>query len=729
MDLAQSILKELVTLQKKNEELARIITKLEYESDVIIQQFENKVEELQRNLKHEQDDKSRSARRYEEEIRNLQASNDALIHEIADVRETFIAQINQLEQTTQDLTGKLELREQEYSYLWAEKEQLSTTYLQDIGALQESFAELQTSTKQEMEYLSSQNQVISSTLEKNRIEYIEILEKKDVEIHQLHATLNSTHRLLQDSQVREKQLKEQSAGTIDQLTRLIQTERQIRSRELKERDERISSLEESQVLADKRITRYEIRLHEEREQFEKELSRLNGILSESLLTQTSLNNTISELTSTIDAKTRESASILQKKDELHAFETVDLQKNIEELTKQILSLKATHLEEIQSLNLERESLINQVHELDLSLKSELSALRQEIQDSSQKISFIESENAQLTHQISEEQKEKTLLITALESKTDSNEKEQQALLDEIDLISRRVEEERQSHNQELSALQANFNDVLIERDQLESEKQERETYYREEITRLHHELSDIQSSIRGREERLVKEITGKDSQLASLSVNNELLRGEVERIRNQLGKLHETIRAEKDESVNALYREITSLESKLTEKNGELASLSDRIFRLDAENTRLLQAISEKNCQNVQINGKTDAPAASTDPKRREVFTLIADLEDPSRAAAAAEKLTALGSDIVNLLIPLLHTGSIQRRVWIAVVLYELNDNRATLPLMKLLETPKVHFRELIWEAKNQFQTRRRAGIGSAEPMGLQAGNNNLYRS
>ncbi|MFH0967818.1 MAG: hypothetical protein V1862_09070, partial [Methanobacteriota archaeon] len=118
---------------------------------------------------------------------------------------------------------------------------------------------------------------------------------------------------------------------------------------------------------------------------------------------------------------------------------------------------------------------------------------------------------------------------------------------------------------------------------------------------------------------------------------------------------------------------------------------------------------------------KEDVRISASDPRRRDVAAYVADLEDPTRAAEAAEKLTAMGSDVVDLLIPLLHTGSIQRRVWIAVVLYELNDNRATLPLMKLLETPKVHFRELIWEAKNQFHTHIRVG-GPVGSVGIRAG-------
>ena len=65
MDLAESILNELVTLQKKNEELLGIIRRLEHESDVIIRQFEEKIADLNKSLKKAQDSSLKSERKYE----------------------------------------------------------------------------------------------------------------------------------------------------------------------------------------------------------------------------------------------------------------------------------------------------------------------------------------------------------------------------------------------------------------------------------------------------------------------------------------------------------------------------------------------------------------------------------------------------------------------------------------------------------------------------------------
>ena len=124
MDLAQSILKELITLQSKNEELARIITKLEHESDIIIRQFETKIEELQKSLKHEQDDKSRAARRYEAEIHTLEGTRDALIHEISEVRDTFQARVKEFDEKIQVLENTLDEKQKESTTLLEEKEKV-----------------------------------------------------------------------------------------------------------------------------------------------------------------------------------------------------------------------------------------------------------------------------------------------------------------------------------------------------------------------------------------------------------------------------------------------------------------------------------------------------------------------------------------------------------------------------------------------------------------------------
>lgn len=105
-------------------------------------------------------------------------------------------------------------------------------------------------------------------------------------------------------------------------------------------------------------------------------------------------------------------------------------------------------------------------------------------------------------------------------------------------------------------------------------------------------------------------------------------------------------------------------------------------------------------------------PVVSDHPKPDpRVAGLIADLEDPSRAPEATANLIRLGEGIVDTLISLLHSGSIQRRVWVAVALYEINDNRATAPLVSFLENPSNRFRELIWEAKVRYQQYKRSAL------------------
>jgi DNA repair exonuclease SbcCD ATPase subunit len=726
MDLAQSILKELITLQNKNEELARIIGKLEHESDVIIQQFEHKIEELQKGLKHEQDDKSRAARRYEEEIRELKGSKDALIREINEIRETFQGRIASLEGEVSTLTTTIEVREKDYSDLIEEKQQITILYEQEIISLKKDLTDLEESTRQKAADVSSQIQLLTDTLVHEKKQYSGIIQQKEEDIRKATTTIASLNSHIRGIESRKQEMEEESQQTINHLHHLINTERQIRTRELRERDELVKSMEQT-ISAAEQDTRYlKTRLQEENRIFEEKITQLNSLISEALIRNTSLEEEIRILSSTHAIRADEYKELLRQKEEEFNEEHQSLQKSVDALREQCTVMEKAHDNNLRTWDDERGLLTMKIASLKGALEKESIARQETTTELTRTISTLESEKTLLSERIIETQKDQAQLFSTMKE-AEAKFEEKCRVLEELQKQKEQITASVQSYQREIIQLKENLVDAQSERDQISAAKQQREDYFYEEIARLNSELSDMQTGIKSRENVLIRDIAARDKQIAGLSLNNEALRAEVDRVRIQYGKLQETIRAEKDESVHALYRDIASLEDKLTGKDTEIASLSERLLRLDAENTRLLQNLAHTNRNDpvivhpaplVQSKKHSSVP----DPRKRDVEILAADLEDPPRAAEAAEKLIAMGSDIVELLIPLLHTGSIQRRVWIAVILYELNDNRATLPLMKLLETPKVHFRELIWEAKNQFKTHMRMSTGRIEPVSIKGG-------
>ncbi|PKL59958.1 MAG: hypothetical protein CVV33_05160, partial [Methanomicrobiales archaeon HGW-Methanomicrobiales-4] len=708
------------------EELASIITKLEHESDVIIQQFEHKIEELQKGLKHEQDDKSRAARRYDEEIRELEGAKDALIKEITEVRETFQARVTRLEGEVSTRTTNMEVREKEFSVLLDESNQRTTLLKQDIASLQKRLSDQELSTRNEVADLSLQVQELADTLAHDQQHYAVIIHQKEDEIRKSRDTILFLDARMRDLESSRRSLKEQSEHTIDHLHHLINTERQIRSRELKERDELVRDLENINTAGEQKARNMEIRQQEEKVLFEGKITQLNGKISELLIQNSRLREEVSTLTSDFRKKVEDHGELVKTKEEIYNQERKNLEKSVEILTDQLKSLELNYESELRSWNDERESFAQQISSLkDIHTREE--SVRQEMSaEFTRTISALESENVLLSTLSKEALNEQSRLQASLKESEIIFEQERHILQEEVSLQKVRNEENALIHQREIKDIKENLMDALLERDKILTAKQQREEHLYQEIAQLHTDLSDIQAGLKSREDSLIRDVVSRDKQITALSVNNEVIRAEADRVRHQLGRLQETIRAEKDDSVHALYREITALEEKIIGKEIEITSLSERLLRLDAENTRLLQNLTKTIPTDSGIKSdipsvKEDPPVSVSDPRRRDVTALAVDLENPTRAAEAAEKLTAMGSDVVDLLIPLLHTGSIQRRVWIAVVLYELNDNRATLPLMKLLETPKIHFRELIWEAKNQFHTHIRVG-GPAEPVGIRAG-------
>lgn len=732
MDLAQSILKELITLQGKNEELSRIIIKLEHESDIIIKQFETKIEELQKSLKHEQDEKSRAARRYDAEIHELEERRDALINEISEVRNIFQTRAYQFEEKIQSLTVILEEKEKEIGVLIEDKNKLITIYEEKISSLLINLEDQAVASRHEQEILSSQARALAETLKLDHNRFTDQIKRNEEDIRNAGEALRVMDQRLHEYAEREKTLEEKSRETVDHLHLLINTERQIRTRELKERDLQEKEFEEQLKSSQKAYSDLEIILNKEISDAEHEISRLQNLLSDESLRRQRYEEESRTLSDNLSLIRQEYEEKLAQISSDFSRTKENLQDQISRQHEELRSTVASHAHALQNQEDKITALSHQRDELERTLRetSESKLLIQVELES--KISQYEEEKIRFEGFISSAESDKVNLQIRAEELEITLRQEREKYKAEILLEREKLSESQQRYQREINHIRDNIKELGIERDHLLSERQAREDYYRDEISGLHQELADLQSSSRSQEEALQGDITNRDRQIQDLFTSNEALRAEIDRVRHQYIKLQETIRAEKEDSVHALYREITSLEEKLACRDRDNATLSENILRLDAENTRLIQQVSPIDQSSALLSNPSPSHIPVTqsksavhrvlestpdlsDTRRKEVQILASELEDPARAADAAVKLAAMGQEIVDHLIPLLHTGSIQRRVWIAVVLYEINDNRATLPLMRLLETPKVHFRELIWEAKNQYHTRIRLAGQPAE--------------
>ncbi|WP_319580377.1 hypothetical protein [uncultured Methanospirillum sp.] len=727
MDLAQSILKELITLQSKNEELARIITKLEHESDIIIRQFETKIEELQKSLKHEQDDKSRAARRYDAEIHTLEEARDALINEISEVRNTFQTRVHGLEEKIQLQVIDLDEKEKESAALLEEKDNLAAVYDEKITSLQISLADQAAAARHEQDLLSSQSRALAETLKQDRDRFTSLVKKKEEDLHTAGEALRAMDQRLHEYADREKALEEQSRETVEHLHRLINTERQIRTRELKERDLLEKGLEEQLRSSRQALTDLENRYKEDTGSAAQEIERLQNIFSDESVARRRFEQENLILSDRLTALEKEYDEKLAGFRSEFLLEKESLLDQVNRLHEELQSVADSHTLGIRARDEEISSLIKLRNELQDSLRTTAEE-NQQVQDELAKTILQHGDvKARLEQAVSSAESEVAHLQSRIGDLERSLRQENEHLVREIAEEKKRSAETELTYLNEIACARNELEELGAERDHLLSESRVRDDYFRDEISGLHQELADLQATSRAQEEALRNDIALRERQILDLFTNNEALRAEIDRVRHQYIKLQETIRAEKDESVHALYREITTLEGKLAGRDREIATLSENNLRLDAENTRLIQQVSPEPpvaalpspvvaSEPVSPQVTETAPDPG-DPRRKEVLTLATELEDPAMAPDAAAKLAAMGHGIVDHLIPLLHTGSIQRRVWIAVVLYEINDNRATLPLMRLLETPKVHFRELIWEAKNQYRTRIRSGAAPGEPV------------
>lgn len=101
-------------------------------------------------------------------------------------------------------------------------------------------------------------------------------------------------------------------------------------------------------------------------------------------------------------------------------------------------------------------------------------------------------------------------------------------------------------------------------------------------------------------------------------------------------------------------------------------------------------------------------------PDLSDISAYLSNLDDPLHAMEAAASILRLGSPVTDTLIPLLYRGALNRRAWIAVLFYELNDPKATKSLSDLLDASESGLRELIWDTRLRFREWRRSGSVSS---------------
>ena len=396
------------------------------------------------------------------------------------------------------------------------------------------------------------------------------------------------------------------------------------------------------------------------------------------------------------------------------------------------SVKALDAETIEQLTRENSDLVRLSNELqnDVALKdkriSELSSsfdlktaeMEQTIYQLTMEIEMKDQELKSAESRISE----LNLEIQRLEDQHRADEKSYAESIQSFSIQIKDLQDQlvtrEVSHKDESHKLTARIEEIAHDLEETIHLKAQREQEFRDEITYLHEELIRRKEEWKAKLEYGAREIAERDRHISLISGNNEALRTEMERVRTRLLMLEKTIREDKEEPVHALYRQIQNLSGKLAEKESEKAVLASRIIRLDTENTRLAQLLadsgsspdSQKGREEVISAGvKTPSPALI----RSEIFTYLANLDDPLHAMEAAASILRLGPQVTDILIPLLYEGSQNRRAWIAALLYELNDPRTTKPLSDLLETTEIGLRELIWDTRLRFREWKRAGVSS----------------
>ncbi len=677
MDLAESILNELVTLQKKNEDLLGIIRRLEHESDVIIKQFEEKIADLNKELKKAQDLSTKLEKKYEGVCREKMREHELHIKEIQELEENYSGRISGLENTIQENLSSIQEKDKEISHLLARIEEIERSLNRQSEDFSTRYQELTKERENEKNRYEAEIKNIvqkyEDSLSQNRTE----LARKD---HDLRTLANEVKCRIAD----EKRLMNE------------------RDAEKKKYEQRIYELESALGNVRSEYAHLEVSFEREREESAKKIQDLiieNDLRKDEFTNREDiLKKKIGDLESELDS--------LKERSEIDARAIEELTRRNQEqncLLDTYAADKATKEKEIQELLQRIEILTSDMEVSSVRYSHEIALKEQEILQREVQIT-------DLTAQISVLEEQHRAVVQDYEDSV-------QSYIRQVEELTHQIADREISHQEEISRLSERIHDMNLEIQELTRLKEQHEQEFRDEITSLHEELVRIKEEWKAKYESKVQEITERDRHITLLSGNNEALRSELDRVRSRLLMLEKTIRDEKEEPVHALYRQIHNLSGKLAAKESEISVLASRIIRLDTENTRLTRLLADVACPRAQPTDgekKNAFPVLPSGGAVSDITSCLTHLEDPLHAMEAASSILRLGPHITEQLIPLLYQGSQQRRAWIAVILYELNDPRATKPLSDLLEHSESGLRELIWDMRLRFREWRRSMVFSS---------------
>jgi len=671
VDLAESIITELSSLQKKNEELVTIIQKLEYESDIIINQFEEKIAELHKKIKKSEDNAIKSEKKYENLFHENEHEKAQLVEQYHNLEATLNEKIRISDEALNETKSSLKEKDLNIAKISEEIKKLQDTYSHETTALKSEIESYHLNLKKEKEIAISKQKNLISKYENSIRKIQEECLKKDNELRILASEINNNN-LLKEKEILDLKgkllLAEQS---VSDKIREIKSEKSVRNKIEEENKNIIEKNNKIKQKYEDRLTELENRIFSQKEDL--------------VIQKETLEKKIKDLLDTIDKDSREITRLNESNIEINKeYQKVStlLKENESENTK----LKSDYEEDLNKYKIRYD-------DLDEHLKKTKSQLIEK----EEKIRYLDTRCIELDKKADTDGKKNSVLINNLED-------QKRELQDQLNLRILQNEEEK-------SVLSMKVMKLKTELDEISNLKEEREIFYLSKIEQKDNELHINKEEIKKLQDFYTGEISEKDRKLSLISCNNETLRTEVERIRSRLLLLEKTIREEKDEPVQALLRQIQNLSVKLTGIESEKLILTDRVLKLDTENTRLSKIISAlpeyEDKQIKKPENNSEEKMLSFPPN---LLILLPLLEDPNNSMEAALEISGMGNNIVDFLIPLLYRGSLERRAWIATILYEINDSRTIKPLTDITESQDTHLRELIWDTRVKFREWKRSG-------------------
>jgi hypothetical protein len=672
MDLAESILFEITTLQKKNEDLVKIILRLEHESDVIIHQFEEKISELNKHIKKTEDNAIKYEKRYDTLVYDSEHEKTHLKEQYEAHEELYQKQLKETDSALYETKQNLSKKELLLVQISKEKEDLqdrltkeSENYNAKILAYKDLLDKEKTEALSQQKHLKSEYELL---LQKINTE----CQKKDNELRVLAGEIKNQNLL------KEGEISEWNEKLNNSLKVISEKENEIK----KEKEFRKQREDDDKIIFDK-LLRNNHELEDKINELEDEIIKQKDVFIIQRNAQEMKIKELNEKNSTFSLKIDDLVIVnTELKREYH--ETQVLIQRFEE-ENEILNKKYQDTLEISKKRYKE-------------FEDEIAFRDLTLSESRERIGVLETSCEQLTTKVEINEKNNNDIIQNLRNQCGELEKRNKLLLIQ-------KEEEKTSLSEKILDLNSELDKISLLKEEHEEEYQNEIEEQRSELNRVQEEIKDLQTSYH-------RESSEKDRQISLISGNNEALRSELERVRSRLLLLEKTIRDEKEEPVQALFRQIQNLSLKLAEIESKNSILSERVIRLDTENTRLSKILagSTRNGEFLENGINNDNSPKKSSKISTEILLLLSKLEDPHHSLETALEIIRMGSDIVDLLIPMLYRGNLQRRAWIAAILYEINDPRSVKPLTELLATPDTHLRELIWDTRVKFREWKRTG-------------------